>query len=240
MLAQCGRGALRLEWRLNLEIQHPTSNIRHLSSSVGLFQPTAAAEHLLQLIGLQLERLRIVAPVSGVHVAATLTAPLEPARQAMLFDATPVHGVCGVHFAALVERLSSRLGRQSVANVRLRPEAQPELSWHYDPLVEQRRRRRAPKALPHDLPPRPLRLLPRPRSLAAMSVVPDGPPLRFHYAGREQHVAQSWGPERIETGWWRGQAVGRDYFRVETAAGCRYWLFRRLRDGKWFLHGSFD
>ena len=181
------------------------------------------------------------APVTGVHVAATLTAPLERPRQAMLFD----FGDDDQHtprtpFAALVERLSSRLGRQSVAGVRLRPEAQPELSWHYDPLVEHRRRRHAPKALPHELPPRPLRLLPRPRLLVAMSIVPDGPPLKFHDAGQEQHIVQSWGPERIETGWWRGRPVGRDYFRVETAAGCRFWLFRRLRDGKWFLHGSFD
>ena len=45
------------------------------------------------------------------------------------------------------------------------------------------------------------------------------------------------GPERIETGWWRGHTIGRDYYCVETAAGHRYWLFRRLRDGRWFLHG---
>ena len=129
--------------------------------------------------------------MTGVHVAATLTAPLEPFRQAMLFDAAPAHGVRGAQFAALVERLSSRLGRRSVAGVRLRPEAQPELSWHYDPLVEQRRRCCGPKALPHELPPRPLRLLPRPRPLLAMSVVPDGPPLKFHDAGREQQIAKA-------------------------------------------------
>ena len=87
MLARCGRGVLRLECRLTLEI-HKSHNleISNLSLSVGLFQPTAAAEHLFQLVRLQLERLRIPAPVTGVHVAATLTAPLEPPRQAMLFD----------------------------------------------------------------------------------------------------------------------------------------------------------
>ncbi len=137
----------------------------------------------------------------------------------------------------LVERLSSRLGRAAVVGVRLRPEAQPELSWHYDPLVETGRRRHARKALPAELPPRPLRLLPRPLPLAATS---DGPPLRFHITGQQHHVAQAWGPERIETGWWRGRPVGRDYFRVETTAGRRFWLFRRLRDGKWFLHGTFE
>jgi hypothetical protein len=34
--------------------------------------------------------------------------------------------------------------------------------------------------------------------------------------------------------------VGRDYYRVETTTGHRFWLFRRLRDGHWFLHGLFE
>ena len=220
------------------------STIQHLKS---FFVGGAVSAHgrrgaLFPLVQLQLERLRISSPVTGVRVAATLTAPLEPRRQAMLFDLRrrPGHGSARSTFAALVERLSSRLGRRAVAGVRLRPEAQPELSWHYDPLVEHGGVAVGRKTLPDELPPRPLRLLPRPRPLLAMSVVPDGPPLRFHDAGQEHQIAQSWGPERIETGWWRGRPVGRDYFRVETAAGRRFWLFRRLRDGKWFLHGMFD
>jgi protein ImuB len=66
------------------------------------------------------------------------------------------------------------------------------------------------------------------------------PPRQFCLAGKQYRLARHWGPERIETGWWRGQSAGRDYFRVETATGSRYWLFRRLRDGKWFLHGTFE
>jgi len=76
--------------------------------------------------------------------------------------------------------------------------------------------------------------------LAAMAVMPDGPPLAFRLRGREHRIARSWGPERIETGWWRGRPIGRDYFRVETTTGQRYWLFRRLADGRWFLHGRFE
>jgi protein ImuB len=52
--------------------------------------------------------------------------------------------------------------------------------------------------------------------------------------------ARVWGPERIQTGWWRGRYVQRDYYRIETATGIRFWLFRRLSDAKWFLHGVFD
>ena len=80
----------------------------------------------------------------------------------------------------------------------------------------------------------------RPAALRATSIVPDGPPSPPHFQGYQYRIARSWGPERIETGWWRGRTVGRDYYRVETAAGRRFWLFRRLRDDRWFLHGAFD
>jgi protein ImuB len=33
--------------------------------------------------------------------------------------------------------------------------------------------------------------------------------------------------------------VRRDYYLVETTAGRRFWLFRALEDGRWFLHGAF-
>ena len=125
--------------------------------------------------------------------------------------------------------------------VRLKSDAQPELAWQYDPLLNRVSRRRSRRAeTPTDLPPRPLRLLPRPARLTATSVLPGGPPLRFHHRGQAAPVAHAWGSERIETGWWRGQSVGRDYFCVETTTGRRFWLYRRLRDGQWFLHGMFE
>jgi protein ImuB len=265
MLARCGRGALRLDCRLFLEINNQQSTINNPPLSVGLFQPTADAKRLFDLVQLQLERLRIGSPVTAIDVAASLSAPLEPRKQATLFD---LDGDVRRprRLAALVERLGSRLGSRAVVGVRLRPEAQPELSWRYDPLVGGQRRRvptdcrrRLPTPMQRgkdrksatggasyssnrlpELPPRPLRLLPRPLPLAVTSLAPDGPPLRFQFDGCEHEVARSWGPERIETGWWRGRPLGRDYFRVETAAGGRFWLFRRLRDGKWFLHGMFE
>ena len=96
---------------------------------------------------------------------------------------------------------------------------------------------------------RPVWLLPRPARLETVSVVPvanrrlsitdGGPLLRFRWNGQTHHIARAHGPERIETAWWRGPCVRRDYYIVETESGGRYWLFRRLRDGAWFLHGMF-
>ena len=87
---------------------------------------------------------------------------------------------------------------------------------------------------------RPLRLLPRPLEIATTSLVPDGPPIAFRFQGDSHTIAERIGPERIETGWWRGPHVRRDYYRVTTDAGRRCWLFRERDGGKWFLHGWFD
>ena len=43
----------------------------------------------------------------------------------------------------------------------------------------------------------------------------------------------------VETGWWRGADVRRDYYMAETTDGERFWLFRDLAAGGWFVHGSF-
>ena len=49
------------------------------------------------------------------------------------------------------------------------------------------------------------------------------------------------GPERIESGWWDGGDVRRDYYLVETSQGQRAWAFlpAGASDGAWMLHGWF-
>ena len=59
--------------------------------------------------------------------------------------------------------------------------------------------------------------------------------------------AQPWvlrdGPERIESGWWDGADVRRDYFVAENPRGETVWIYRDHRygidDGEWFLQGLF-
>jgi protein ImuB len=84
-----------------------------------------------------------------------------------------------------------------------------------------------------------LRLLEQPAAIRVLSIFPEGPPLRFEW-DRAYVVAHFWGPERIATGWWRSPHVQRDYYRVETEEGRRFWLFRETQTGDWHLHGVFD
>lgn len=230
MAAMAGRGVLRVEVRFDCK------TFGNLDFDVGLFRPSASAEHLCGLVAMRLERLRLPGRVETLCVSLPETAALEK-QQGELFESGTA-SQRNRQTANLIDRLASRLGRERILGVRLLAEAQPERAWRYESLVD-RRRGRSGRSSSRNLPSRPLQLLRRPLRLEAVSIVPDGPPLHFTLSGGRQSVAQAWGPERIQTGWWRGQAIGRDYYRVETTRGGRYWVFRRRTDGRWFLHGVF-
>ena len=76
------------------------------------------------------------------------------------------------------------------------------------------------------------------------TVLPDHPPVQFIWRRIRHRVSQADGPERIAPEWWAGDADGpsRDYYRVETEPGARFWLFRDAptdEGGRWWLHGLF-
>jgi protein ImuB len=92
---------------------------------------------------------------------------------------------------------------------------------------------------------RPVKLFERPELIEAVAEVPDGPPVRFTWRRTTHQVVRVEGPERIALPWWRdgkNRPLTRDYFRVETEAGARLWLYRDGLYGetvgpRWFLHG---
>ena len=47
------------------------------------------------------------------------------------------------------------------------------------------------------------------------------------------------GPERIESGWWDGKGIARDYYIVRRTGGARLWVFQERRTRCWYLHGVF-
>jgi protein ImuB len=102
---------------------------------------------------------------------------------------------------------------------------------------------------------RPLRLFERPEQIKVpLATVPDGPPRHFTWRRATHAVVRVEGPERIAMEWWKhnGEALTRDYFRVEDEAGLRFWIYRDglygselvNEEGKptpanWFVHGLF-
>ncbi len=146
---------------------------------------------------------------------------------------------------ALVDRLTARFGRDRVQ--RFAP-----VDTH-DPRREARRVSALDAAGsvdwrpqdPGEPPLRPLQMFDPPQPVEVLAEVPDGPPLRFRWRRVLHEVARAEGPERIAPEWWRAPASReRDYYRIEDAAGRRFWVFREGLYGgdaqpRWFLHGLF-
>jgi protein ImuB len=221
-LAARRQGAVQLSCRL--------AGAPPLLLRVGLFRPSADPRHLWDLLRMQLEQ-PLTEAVGRITLTAPLTAPLEN-RQQELFGGNRQEAVR--QFESLIDRLSSRLGEDAVLRPEWTADPVPERAVAYMPVLQAGKRKpRTPAA--H----RPLLLRSPPLALQVTSVVPDGPLVSFRLDGRWNTVTYCSGPERIESGWWRGRSVRRDYYRVESESGQRYWLFRRLQDGQWFLHGEF-
>ncbi len=249
-LASQRRGVLRLACRFTPERGAAVEFI------VGLYRPSASERHVGELVRLKLETVRFREPLTAVRCEVLALGMLE-FQQRDFFVGNETS--CGdpLALATLVDRLSNRLGTQGVSRPWLLAGAQPEFACQYHPVVSLQkklaRRTEAARGKKKPTKPaapqresrtpqpgdRPLWLEPEPTSLAVVSVVPDGPPLMFRVHGSEHRIAHTWGPERIETGWWRSRCVRRDYYQVETREGLRYWLFRELNTGRWYLHGTF-
>ena len=192
--------------------------------------------------------------IEGIAVEV-VSAGMAECRQRTLFGEAAEASAARV--GMLLDRLSGRLGRGAVFEPRLLADAQPEHAWAAVPPSASPAKPEPPFA-PHPSrhggsrvgrvaavmaapQRRPIWLEPRPLRLETVSVVTDGeyaagvptslPPARFRIGEQLHEVVKAHGPERIETAWWRGPTVRRDYYVVETKSGGRYWIFCRLRGG---------
>ncbi len=222
---------------------------------VSLSRPTRSVKHLLGLLRVQLEQLRLPGGAEAVMVWANDIEGCDD-PQCELFETTTVDTRA---LGDLLDRLAVRLGSDAVVRPQAVSDHQPECAFRYISLVktelgraadfgprgrastaESSRRLKPAAQIAESIGPRPLRLSPRPIPIMAMSIVPDGPPIAFRHQGKQHAISESVGPERIETGWWRGPHVRRDYYHVTTEGGLRCWLFRDRVHAQWFLHGWFD
>lgn len=153
-----------------------------------------------------------------------------------------------VGLAALVDRLGNRLGLANLHAVAPYESHLPERAVATLPPLDPRT---GPIAWPAGTP-RPVRLLARPEPIEATALVPDDPPMMFHWRRLAHRIRRADGPERIAEEWWRmpdpsrieDPTAIRDYYRVEDDSGRRFWLFRAGlyrsdRPASWFLHGVF-
>ena len=178
-----------------------------------------------ELLRERLMRLELPAPALALTLKSGAAVPLSGASAAL-----PGFGgrAADLEALALLDRLRARLGENAVQGLSLVPEHRPEAAWRaVRPALTLPAGDTTATALPELA--RPLWLLASPEALGVRNGEPrHGGPL----------VLES-GPERIESGWWDGGEVRRDYYLARTARGARLWIFRERGTRDWFLHGVF-
>ena len=207
----------------------PATSVR-----VGLLRPERDPARLLELARARFERVELPAAISGLAIIANELPAFRPTERDLFVQAQHE----ATEWPLLQERLRARLGddavRMPVERADHRPERATDLVEAPAGAIAAYATRSARgsaaatvirESTPNDMranAPRPIWLLPRPIPLR-------GSPARILS-----------GPERIETGWWDGGDMRRDYYIVETGQGQRAWAYCPAghRDG-WMLHGWF-
>jgi protein ImuB len=207
-------GVDSLELRLLHSDGEPTRiSLRRLSL-------TRDRRHMLGLLAGRLELQVLPAPVLSLTLVSGMLRPLcGPAAD--LLEDTLVGDESAVPM--LVERLCVRLGDDAVHGLCLVPEHRPESAWR-------RSGHGSPGPGPGQRVARPLWMLDTPLRLG-------------QHGGKPVHGGALFldsGPERIETGWWDGEDVARDYYRARTMHGECLWIYQDRREQRdWYLHGIF-
>jgi protein ImuB len=188
---------------------------------LGLASITSECRRLTDVLAHKLARLELEAPVRGMEL---ISGSLQPLSAASLDVFAGLTGTGGRDTAPqLVERLRARLGEDAVYGVVSIPDHRPEAAWrrvHDLSLICASRGGEKLADRGTDIP-RPVWLLDAPLSLSSGLILEQG-------------------PERIESGWWDGRGVARDYYVARwTPVGAKLWVFQERQSKHWYLHGVF-
>jgi protein ImuB len=218
------RGITALQCRFHHYRAAPTS------CTLRLAQPEANAMRLQSLLRERLANLVLPEPVRRCELRGGALSD-RPLASAPLWPAGERGHAPAGEMPALIEHLRARLGVGAVYGITGVSQHRPE---HAQAVVEPALAHgtKLPRDGPASYPPfrRPLWLLRAPQELDSQR----GRPRR---GGALRLLA---GPERIESGWWDGAEVQRDYYVASDAGGARFWIYREFNASrKWFLHGLF-
>ena len=219
---QCG--VLELDCRLGHRHSPPTRGLMRLAA------PVADAHRLAELFGERLAALTLPEPVRDCELRSDALVPHRP-DCLQLWQPGEHGGGLSSEASGLIERLRARLGDEAIHGLTLREGHRPEKAWEKTaPPAISGCSRTPPGQEPLRSQRRPLWLLPAPQPLP----VEDGLPRR---RGPLLLIGE---PERIETGWWDGGEIARDYYTATDNYGVLLWVFReREAPHGWYLHGVF-
>ena len=214
---------------LRLKLRHRADPATHVH--LGLASITSERRRLMDVLAQKLTGLELQAPVRDMELISGALQPLSAGSLDVFAGRLGTGAGRRDSLPQLVERLRARLGEDAVYGVVSIAEHRPEAAWRR--VQELRGEKMADHPILTD------RGMPRPVWLLAAPL-----PLESVLLILEQ------GPERIESGWWDGKGVARDYYIARQtrgarphgaplAHGARLWVFQERQSKRWYLHGMF-
>lgn len=223
-LSSCSSMTRRLRWSLSYVEGH----VAHFQ--LELTRASREQARFALLLREHLSRARLEGPVKGIALYVDDIAPEQIAYEGDLFKRQSA-GTCE-DWPGFLDRLRARLGEQAVRGLQRVADHRPECAWRWSKVRshDNAAARHSGRSVPGAAE-RPLWLMRRPIRLRTQQghLSLNGP---LHFLEER---------ERIETGWWDGKPIGRDYFVATNPSGARLWIYRELSGEKnWYLHGIFE
>jgi protein ImuB len=235
------RGVLALE--LLWELDARRSNALHVDAhhrgdqqgrlELRTAQATQDMAHLQRLLGEQLARVTLPAPVLYLRLRTLQTQALSGESWSLL----PEDQRKGDSLHQMLERLSARLGKAQVLCARPNADHVPERMQDWQPWTDAKVD--AGATIHPEAALLPTWLLAKPQRLTVQQGSPQyhGPLTLLN------------GPQRLESGWLEGAPVLRDYFVAHSALAGLVWVYAdRMQERSsnapdaavgWYLHGLF-
>lgn len=208
---------------LLLEHERGRSAIPPTAVDIALADPAWHEEHLTRLLKERLGSIQLAAAVIAIRLEAAQVAAMLPPTESLF----PDPGGTPADYHRLLELLTARLGEQSVLAPAPRADHRPETCNAWVPAATVSR---PVVTMPAQVE-RPFWMLAEPVAL----------PVRDHRPFYRSPLRLVQGPERIESGWWDGDLMVRDYFIAQGDDAAFYWIYRERNGDEncWFLQGLF-
>ena len=219
----------------DLSTSHMVFSLLHEKRSateinLGLRIASRNNEQLMLLLETHFSKLLIPAPVIAVKLKVKKFDAFFGQSESLLVGGRPSGSNSGSSNALdqFMDQLQARLGSERLKNICSVAEHCPEYASQRQNYHQQNKTAMSKQVA---LNPRPLWLLAQPQQLRVNK-------------GRLYHrsnISILSGPERIESRWWTGEDIRRDYYVAEESNGCRLWIYRERRgERNWYLHGLFS
>ena len=196
---------------------------------MGLRQASRSREHIMLLLETHFTNLSIPAPVIAFKIEIKKFDAFMNHRNSLLPEGKSTVHYNNNNFNEFMEKLRARLGNDHIKSVSTAAEHCPEYAsqqLNYEKSIQSNQSNASVvKSI------RPFWLLPEPLLLN----------IRRGKLYHRKALTIINGPERIETYWWSGTDVCRDYYVAKEKNGSRLWIYHEKQgERNWYLHGFFS